>query len=572
MNLTELLQFLAAVFGVSAVVCGAAWWCLRRYLRHLWRMIDGANREKASLQDQLEKAAKQIQATKQLSEGLRTRERRLRRRGRKLRAECDRLREEGRDQPDRSREFALINGRLADLTGEVQEAKKARDAYAARARELYEAARKQQEQIHLLRQEKIRLEGESRASESAATTSRQAQAESEEKLAAVNAEFDGLAIEKDQLNEELDRKADELADANRKLIELGLQIRDLEAQLEGSVDQNGRVWERPVAPSAPRFVPLPERKMPIISLINLKGGVGKTTITANLAATLGLHGNRVLVIDLDYQRSLSRLCCSNEQLIRLHQDGRCLQHFLLGPERGALRLLNCADTVRFADKCSIVVNSDAQSGNSVADSLDDAEMNLLARWLVNPTGPDLRMYLREALHAPEVRARFDYVLFDCPPRLSTACINALAASDFALIPVQPDLTSAISAPNLLKKVKRLRGDKVLGNLGILGVVANRVVYYGDQLRKDHLAVWDDLQADCSAVWGQTVYFFETMIGENSEVAIAAARHTDGKATKTFAAYGDDLKPVFTDLANEVLQRIAATEAAGGPNKVRTAAQ
>jgi cellulose biosynthesis protein BcsQ len=326
--------------------------------------------------------------------------------------------------------------------------------------------------------------------------------------------------------------------------------------VEETAEESGRVWERPVAADAPAFVPLSERNVPIVSVINLKGGVGKTTIAANVAAALGMQGARVLLLDLDYQRSLSLLCCSPRQIEQLHREERCLQHFLLDGSPDAPRLLRCVTPVKTAEPCSIVVNSEALAGDARTDSLEDAEMHLLAEWLMKPNGADIRFHLRRALHDPLVGKQFDYVLLDCPPRLSTACVNALAASDFALIPVMLDMTSALSVPNLLRKLRRLRGDGLLAHLELMGVVANRVKLISGNLKNAEATVWDEIRPPCFEAWEGPVHFFPTTVKESSAVAEAAQRHADGKTTFTFAAQRGELQAVFAELAEQVKGRIA----------------
>ena len=301
-------------------------------------------------------------------------------------------------------------------------------------------------------------------------------------------------------------------------------------------------------------MPLAERGVPIVSVINLKGGVGKTTITANLAAALAAGARRVLVIDLDYQRSLSLLCCSPRQIMQLHQSGRCLQHFLLDGTPDAGRLLRCVAAVKAAKalfRRRRRRGADRLGPGGQSRRRRDAPVGRMAPGAVRGRHP-LPPAPRPA--RPGRADLFDYVLLDCPPRLSTACVNALAASDFALIPVLLDTTSAQSVPNLLRKLRRLRGG-VLAQLGVLGVVANRVKLIGGALKNAEAAVWDEMRRPCVEAWEGPVHFFATAIKESSAVAEAAQRQADGKATFTFAAHRGELQPVFAELADQVRGRI-----------------
>jgi Mrp family chromosome partitioning ATPase len=96
-----------------------------------------------------------------------------------------------------------------------------------------------------------------------------------------------------------------------------------------ALSSEGRSWCDKVLTGAPPFRPLAERRTPIISILNLKGGVGKTTLTGNLAAALDELGYRVLLLDLDLQGSLSGLFLSHGDKPQVLKSERLLANFLL---------------------------------------------------------------------------------------------------------------------------------------------------------------------------------------------------------------------------------------------------
>ena len=73
----------------------------------------------------------------------------------------------------------------------------------------------------------------------------------------------------------------------------------------------------------------------------------------------------------------------------------------------------------------------------------------MTRWHSGQTNEDVRFRLRVRLHSPQLRDHYDAVIIDCPPRLTTGSINALAASDYVLIPVLLEDTSAEAVPRIL---------------------------------------------------------------------------------------------------------------------------
>jgi cellulose biosynthesis protein BcsQ len=271
-----------------------------------------------------------------------------------------------------------------------------------------------------------------------------------------------LAGERDGQKERADQAEASANQLTVQLEQLNKQVDELNKQIEQVIRQDERVWERSV--TGPAFQPLSRREVPIIAILNLKGGVGKTTITANLAGLIAQQGKKVLAIDADYQRNLSMLLLSDTERRMLHLERRTLQHFLMGSSGNPQSLLFSAKEVPDLTRCWLVTNSDPLAPNAPAQGdvgLEDVEMRLMAEWMFRQNGPDVRLRLRAALHEEALKDKgYGYVLIDCPPRLSTACINALAASDFFLIPVLPDAVSARAVPNLLRTLTRLRAPGI----------------------------------------------------------------------------------------------------------------
>jgi len=100
-------------------------------------------------------------------------------------------------------------------------------------------------------------------------------------------------------------------------------LQPLQQRLSDLESFDGKLWEQDSLTTPPPFVAANERQTRFISVVNLKGGVGKTTLTANVGVSLSRRGHRVLLVDLDFQSSPTRLCtASQDQLLDLIKTKR----------------------------------------------------------------------------------------------------------------------------------------------------------------------------------------------------------------------------------------------------------
>ncbi len=343
-------------------------------------------------------------------------------------------------------------------------------------------------------------------------------------------------------NKSLEAERERVAEESNSLRQ---QVKDLTEQMQSVANLGGKIWERPVTGPIPPFRPLATRNAPVIALTNLKGGVGKTTIAANLGATLWNQGYRVLLIDLDYQGSLTSLCLDGQEIADVRRGQRLVR-----------KLFETNGSV-----CDALFHSMTRIGRSdgfllaADEELADVEMHAMAQWFLNPDRGDLRFVLRAALHSEQVQREFDIILLDCPPRLTSASINALTSSDFVLIPVLLDLTSAEAVPRLLKWLRQLQGV-VCPDLSVLGVLANRTSPRQELIAREK-AVWQDSPKKCADSWEQPVYHFQTVVRQKGEFAEAASNHR-------FAAFSSELQSTFLDLVAELKRRIPLHESRRSP--------
>ncbi|MCR5141786.1 MAG: ParA family protein [Ruminococcus sp.] len=166
----------------------------------------------------------------------------------------------------------------------------------------------------------------------------------------------------------------------------------------------------------------------VIAVSNQKGGVGKSTTVVNLAAVFGQRGNKVLIVDFDPQGNSTTSLGVRKKSVR-----NTVFELIMG-ECTAFEAVVATEY----RGVSLVPTTQRLSGASalLLDMKDKAGK------------------LREALS--EARGFYDYIFIDCPPTLDMLTINALAAADSVIIPIQCEFLSLEGLTELYNTVKRVR--------------------------------------------------------------------------------------------------------------------
>lgn len=224
----------------------------------------------------------------------------------------------------------------------------------------------------------------------------------------------------------------------------------------------------------------------ILAVANLKGGVGKTTISANLASCLATmlnknaregHEKPVLLIDLDFQGTLAGMAKPNKRIWppKKHHSSHATK--LIGGELTPHHLIDLHFPANERELVEII---------PAYYELAQAENRLMVEWLLSDRKKDVRYTLAEVLHHPLVQEKYSLIIIDCPPRLTTAAIQALCASTHLLIPTILDGASANAVSSFANQIENLRDADIcphIQHIGVVGSMLNPGQNYDSQKTK-----------------------------------------------------------------------------------------
>lgn len=246
----------------------------------------------------------------------------------------------------------------------------------------------------------------------------------------------------------------------------------------------------------------------VISVINLKGGVGKTTTTVGLVQILSVEFNKkILVVDLDAQTNATTMLIGEEKWMEVNKQKQTIaQLFYEGVyprsekifdiNRAILKGVSNIDEVKLVDMLP-----------SSLDLIDIQEEVIKApRGIFSVIRPvDL---LDKSLR--KIKQKYDYILIDCPPNLGVITRNGLKVSDVYIIPTVPDVLSTYGIPQIISRVNKFSKEleKEIKPLGIV------ITKYREQSALHKRTVKElRKERDCRV--------FETIFKENDNIANAA---------------------------------------------------
>jgi len=302
-------------------------------------------------------------------------------------------------------------------------------------------------------------------------------------------------------------------------------------------------------------------KIPILLVANLKGGVAKTMTAANLAAYFAtrsehhtnLKSKRVLLIDLDYQASLTNMVLNAFAVGNLH------------PEASARTLFS--EDVNDVDALHRGVLGTDQFKKirffPCEYGFDDFETRAQFNWLSSANANDVRLSLLRRLRSPTFQQEFDLIILDTGPRLTTGSVAALAASTHLLVPTTSDRRSVLAAEQFLRRVAEMkrgfapndgRPVRICPEIRVAGILQTLTTSYANDV-----VLQDQAKAGLEAVLGSDSHLHSMFVQGFGPVLNNTLRRSSPVVNQAQAgipySQGAAARRVFDDVGLEVERRL-----------------
>ena len=281
------------------------------------------------------------------------------------------------------------------------------------------------------------------------------------------------------------------------------------------------------------------KKPNIISMINHKGGVAKTTSTLNIASFLALARQNVLVVDMDPQANTSATFLNNEDLSGsktiLSLLDQTLSAKLTNKDKTKLKLEKYIRTIELEldEKPTLDLIPASFELREFSDKYSD--------------NPNREKALKKTfLLSEEFLEKYDYILIDCPPSMNTLTQNAFIAADYLFVPVDSSGYAKDGLIHLIEAMGELNKHYNNYSTQIIGIFFTNVLKNEISFRKQY----DDLKEECGDI------LFKTVVRKNTKLRESPIKY---KTILEYAPQSNGYKDYY-DLTIELVEKIHEREA------------
>lgn len=223
----------------------------------------------------------------------------------------------------------------------------------------------------------------------------------------------------------------------------------------------------------------------VVSIINMKGGVGKTTLTCNLAYALAyFHKKKVLLVDIDPQFNATQYFMKQEDYLKYINDKKNYTIFEIFKEP----LTEAPSTVNTENqKIELLPPSLTNTTVHIYEGKDGNRLDMIPSTLQlmelesSARGSENRL----KIFIDNIKNAYDFIFVDCPPTMSILTLSAYLASDAYLIPIKPDHLSSVGLPLLERAIKKYEVNfpRNIKQLGIIFTMVTNTNLMKDTMRQ-----------------------------------------------------------------------------------------